>query len=242
VHIGGQRAERSGARDQAAVVGHLVWDWNGTLLDDLDLVVTATNASLATFDGPVITADDHRRDFRRPLPEYYSFVLGRTLDADEYLRLDRAFHTAYRAGLPSCGLAPDALDAIRAWRGTQSLLSMWFHDELLAEVTRRGLVSLLGRIDGLRSAVGGDRKAGYLAEHLAALGVEGADCVLIGDSVDDAHAAEAVGAGCVLYGGGITDPDKLAATGRPVARTLVEAVGLASAALGAPCDTYRQPI
>jgi hypothetical protein len=161
-------------------------------------------------------------------------VLGRTLDTDEYLRLDRAFHAAYRAGLPSCGLAPDALDAIRAWRGTQSLLSMWFHDELLAEVTRRGLVSLLSRIDGLRSAVGGDRKAGYLAEHLAALGVEGADCVLIGDSV---------GAGCVLYGGGITDPAKLAATGRPVAATLVEAVALASGSVSvASCDTYRHPI
>jgi phosphoglycolate phosphatase-like HAD superfamily hydrolase len=210
-------------------VAHLVWDWNGTLLDDLDLIVVATNASLAALGGPVITADDHRRDFRRPLPEYYSHLLGRTLTPDEYLRLDRAFHSAYRAGLPTCGLAADALDAIRAWSGTQSLLSMWFHDELLAEVTRRGLVSLLARIDGLRTTVGGDRKAGYLAEHLDALGVDGADCVLIGDSVDDAHAAAEVGAGCVLYAGGITDPDRLAATGQPVAATLVEAVALAGA-------------
>jgi phosphoglycolate phosphatase-like HAD superfamily hydrolase len=168
-------------------------------------------------------------------------VLGRTLSAEEYLRIDRAFHATYRAGLPSCGLTADALDAIRAWPGTQSLLSMWFHDELLAEVTRRGLVSLLSRIDGLRAAVGGDRKAGYLAEHLAALGVHGVDCVLIGDSVDDAHAADAVGAGCVLYAGGITDPDKLAATGRPVAATLVEAVGMATELVAVPSsDTYRR--
>jgi phosphoglycolate phosphatase-like HAD superfamily hydrolase len=208
---------------------HLFWDWNGTLLDDLDLVVVATNASLAVLEGPVITVDDHRRDFRRPLPEYYAAVLGRPLGAEEYLRLDRAFHAAYRAELSTCRLAADALDAIRAWPGTQSLLSMWFHDELLAEVTRRGLVSLLGRIDGLRSTVGGDRKAGYLAEHLDALGVDGADCVLVGDSVDDAHAAESVGAACVLYAGGITHPDRLAATGRPVAGTLVEAVALAGA-------------
>ncbi len=47
---------------------HPVWDWNGTLLDDLRLVVDATTASLATVGGPVVTADEHRRDYRRPIP------------------------------------------------------------------------------------------------------------------------------------------------------------------------------
>jgi phosphoglycolate phosphatase-like HAD superfamily hydrolase len=207
---------------------HLVWDWNGTLLDDLDLVVVATNASLATLDGPVITADDHRRDYRRPLPEYYSFVLGRTLDAEEYLRLDRAFHAAYRAGLPSCGLAADALDAIRAWRGTQSLLSMWFHDELGAAVDRYGLAGHFRRVDGLRATVGGGPKAPHLIAHLDAQGLTGAECVLVGDSVDDAEAAGAVGARCVLYSGGFTDPARLRDTGRPVVDSLAAAITLAA--------------
>ena len=61
---------------------HLVWDWNGTLLDDLTLCVNATNTCLAMFGGPQITAEDHRRDFRRPVVDYYSFVLGRPVDAD----------------------------------------------------------------------------------------------------------------------------------------------------------------
>jgi phosphoglycolate phosphatase-like HAD superfamily hydrolase len=212
-------------------VAHLVWDWNGTLLDDLDLVVAATNASLATAGGPVVTADEHRRDIRRPIIDYYAYALGRPVDADEFLRLDRAFHDAYRAGLLECALAADALDAIRAWPGTQSLLSMWFHDELVPEVTRRGLVNLLLRVDGLRAEVGGDRKAGYLAAHLAALSVNAAECVLIGDSVDDAHAAEEVGAACVLYAGGFTEPSRLVATGLPVAWTLVEAVKTAVGAV-----------
>src|SRR5437762_14038681 len=45
----------------------------------------------------------------------------------------------------------------------------------------------------------------------------GPDSVLIGDSVDDAHAADAVGAGCVLYSGGFTDSERLRATGKLVA-------------------------
>jgi phosphoglycolate phosphatase-like HAD superfamily hydrolase len=209
-------------------VAHLVWDWNGTLLDDLSLVVAATNASLSSIGGPAITADEHRRDFRRPIADYYGHVLGRSVTQDEFVTLDRAYHAAYRTGLLDTALTTDAGKAMRAWPGTQSLLSMWFHEELVPEVTRRGLYGLFERIDGLRPGViGGGHKVEHLVEHLAALGVAGSEAVLIGDSVDDAHAADVVGAACVLYGGGFTHPDRLAETGKPVAASLVSAVDLA---------------
>jgi phosphoglycolate phosphatase-like HAD superfamily hydrolase len=203
---------------------HLVWDWNGTLLDDLDLVVTATNASLAFVGGPVVTADEHRRDFRRPIWAYYAHVLGRALAENEFEELDRVFHESYRAGLPVCRLAIDALEAIRAWTGTQSLLSMWFHHELVPIVRHHGLDGHLTRVDGLRDLVGGGSKVPHLRAHLDGLGLRGVDCVLIGDSIDDAEAASSVGARAVLYAGGFTDEKKLRATGLPVAATLVEAV------------------
>jgi phosphoglycolate phosphatase-like HAD superfamily hydrolase len=209
-------------------VAHLVWDWNGTLLDDLALVVAATNASLASVGGPSVTADEHRRDFRRPVWMYYEYVLGRSLTQEEFAVLDRAFHDAYRRGLADTTLAADARDAMAAWAGTQSLLSMWFHHELVPLVTTHGLHTQLLRVDGLRDPLGGGSKAPYLRAHLDALGLKGSDCVLIGDSIDDAHAAQEVGAGIVLYAGGFTDPERLRATGVPVAHSLLEAVTLAS--------------
>jgi phosphoglycolate phosphatase-like HAD superfamily hydrolase len=203
---------------------HLVWDWNGTLLDDLDLVVDATNASLASCGGPRVTADEHRRDFRRPVWAYYAHVLGRPVADDEFHRLDGVFHDAYQAGLAVCRLAVDALDAVTAWTGTQSLLSMWFHHELVPTVRRYGLADHLTRIDGLRDPIGGGPKVPHLRAHLAAMGLRGDQCVLIGDSVDDAEAASSVGARVVLYAGGFTDEKRLRATGSPVASTLTEAV------------------
>jgi phosphoglycolate phosphatase-like HAD superfamily hydrolase len=205
-------------------VAHLIWDWNGTLLDDLALVVSATNASLATVGGPCVTSEDHRRDFCRPVSDYYAHVLGRPVAAEEFLTLDRTFHEFYRAGLHGCRLAVDALDAIAAWRGTQSLLSMFFHYDLLEVVTRHGLHGRLARVDGLRDAVGGGPKAPHLKAHLQALAVRGEECVLIGDSVDDAEAAEHVGAKVILYCGGFTDEARLRSTGMPVAASLLEAV------------------
>lgn len=208
-------------------MAHLVWDWNGTLLNDLAPVVEATNAAFAAIGGPAVDADDHRRDFRRPIVDYYAHVLGRPVSEAEFTNLDKVFHDTYRTRLVDCALADDALEAINTWSGTQSLLSMFFHDELVPEVTRRGLVAKLARVDGLRAQVGGGHKAEHLIEHLKALDVDGRDAVLIGDSVDDAHAAVAAGAAIVLYTGGFTDPDVLRATGYPTANSLVEAVRMA---------------
>jgi phosphoglycolate phosphatase-like HAD superfamily hydrolase len=83
-------------------------------------------------------------------------------------------------------------------------------------------------VDGLRASVGGGSKTPHLIAHLAELGLTGPDSVLIGDSVDDAHAADAVGAGCVLYSDGFTDSERLRATRKLVARSLSEAVELMS--------------
>jgi phosphoglycolate phosphatase-like HAD superfamily hydrolase len=207
---------------------HLVWDWNGTLLNDLSLVVESTNVVFASVGGPVVTTEEHRAGFRRPISDYYAEVLGRAMDADAFGRLDKIFHDAYRTGLTTCELAADATTAMRSWTGTQSLLSMWFHDELVPAIETYGLTGMFTRIDGLQGTIGGDHKAGHLARHLADLGLEGRSVVLIGDSIDDADAADAAGAHCVLYTGGFTDPDRLRASGRPVADTLTEAVRLAA--------------
>ncbi|MCZ7419235.1 HAD hydrolase-like protein [Verrucosispora sp. WMMA2121] len=207
---------------------HLVWDWNGTLLNDLSLVVACTNAVFASEGGPSVTPDEHRVRFRRPIADYYAEILGRAVDDDAFGRLDKIFHDAYRMGLTTCELAHDAVDAMAAWSGSQSLLSMWFHDELVPAVETYGLTGRFSRVDGLRAQIGGDRKAESLARHLDALGVDGRSVVLIGDSLDDADAARSVGARAVLYSGGFTDRARLLASGHPVADSLTEAVTLAT--------------
>jgi phosphoglycolate phosphatase-like HAD superfamily hydrolase len=207
---------------------HLVWDWNGTLLNDFSLVLACTNAAFASVGGPAVSADEHRVRFRRPIADYYAEVLGRAVDDEAFGRLDKIFHDAYRVGLTTCELAGDARSAIAAWSGSQSLLSMWFHDELVPTVHTYGLTGHFSRVDGLRAEVGGDRKAESLRRHLAELGVDGGSVVLIGDSLDDADAAEAVGGRAVLYTGGFTDAARLRASRHPVAETLTEAVELAA--------------
>jgi phosphoglycolate phosphatase-like HAD superfamily hydrolase len=210
-------------------VRHVVWDWNGTLLDDNDAVVTAVNAVCRSYGRPAITLADWRTIFCRPLDRCYQRLLGQRLSVEDWARIDRAYHDAYTELLPGVRLAVGVPEVLHGWGaggGTQSLLSMWFHDHLVALVTELGLADHFTRIDGLRHGVGGGSKADHLAEHLAALALDPAEVVLIGDVVDDAAAAASVGARCVLVSTGITARSALDETGVPVVDSVTEALAL----------------
>jgi phosphoglycolate phosphatase-like HAD superfamily hydrolase len=225
----GQR-DRGAARDGRGGVRHLVWDWNGTLFDDQVAVVAAVNQALAGLGLAPIDADGYRSHFTRPVERFYERVAGRPISAREWAALDRAYHDSYLAQVGRLALAPDARAALAAARAaglTQSLLSMWRHDDLVRLVERLGIARFFVRVDGLRRSDGGG-KAEHLVAHLAALGLEAGAVVLVGDALDDLAAARAVGAGCVLYDGGSHHRAALEATGAPVADTLTGAVSEAT--------------
>lgn len=208
-------------------VRHVVWDWNGTILDDNDAVVTAVNEVCVAFGRDTIDLDQWRSIYRRPLLDCYQELLGQELSTDDWAEIDRLYHNAYRKLLPTTRLTPGIPDELFRWReagGSQSLLSMWFHHELVPLVTEHGLAELFTRIDGLLVDVGGHGKADHLVEHLAAQELDPADVLLIGDVVDDADAAATAGARCVLVTTGVMNRAALEGRDVPVVDSIAEAL------------------
>ncbi|MDF5751125.1 HAD family hydrolase [Spongiactinospora sp. TRM90649] len=209
------------------VTKHIVWDWNGTLFHDIDAVVGATNELFRPYGLPPITPDGFRQVYTRPIWIAYERMLGRPLNEGEWQVLDEGFHEHYHRLMLDCGLTTDCRDSLREWErggGSQSLLSMWAHERLVPKVTEFGLHGHFERIDGLRSAAGG-HKAEHMVAHIQALGVDPAQVLVIGDSLDDAHAAQHAGARAVLYTGGMTLRTELESFGVPVVDSLAEALG-----------------
>lgn len=209
---------------------HVVWDWNGTLVDDLPIVVESVNAALAAIGESAIDEDDYRRYFTRPVDQFYVRLLERPITDEEWSTLDDVFHEHYGTALDRVPLAGDAIDAIddveaRGW--TQSILSMWWERDLTACVERRGLAERMELVQGNRNDAGGE-KAAHLVQHLVELDVDPGSVVMIGDSLDDAAAAGVVGTACVLYDGGSHHRTHLEDVGVPVADTLAAAVLVAA--------------
>jgi phosphoglycolate phosphatase-like HAD superfamily hydrolase len=210
-------------------VKHIVWDWNGTILDDNDAVVLAVNQVCAEFGRAPVDLDFWRSVYRRPLTDCYADLLGRAISAEEWPLVDRIYHDEYHGLLDICRLATGVPDELRRWQAGgrgQSLLSMWFHDRLGPLVAEYALTDLFARIDGRHDVIGGGSKADHLAEHLAAQGLSAADVLLIGDVTDDADAAASVGAQCVLVTTGVMSRAALATRDVPVVDSIAEAIAL----------------
>lgn len=218
---------------------HVVWDWNGTLFDDFPLILDSCNAALAALGGAPVDEEGYRSRFIRPVKAFYEDILGREVSDDDWIEIDQAFHDHYHARIDEAALRGSTLDALGVVEesgATQSLLSMWHHDQLLPFTFRLGISDRFQRIDGRRDE-GGGSKAPYLRAHLAALAEEGTeldpgDVLMIGDTLDDAASAADVGTRAVLFTGGEHGPESLAQAGFPVAHDLIEALALGGLTTG----------
>ncbi|MEU0404864.1 HAD family hydrolase [Streptomyces sp. NPDC006197] len=208
---------------------HLVWDWNGTLLDDIDAVIGATNAAFAELGLASITLERYRELYTVPVPKFYERLMGRLPTDQEWTVMDGVFHRHYWERADACGLtagAAELLAARQAAGATQSLLSLAPHAHLVPLVRRYGIAERFVRVDG-RPDASTDGKSGHMVRHVAALGVPAERVVVIGDAADDAVAAAFVGARAVLYTGGSHSRASLARVGVPVVDSLEEAVAVA---------------
>lgn len=163
-----------------------------------------------------------------PVPKFYERLLGRLPTEVEWERMDGVFHRHYAEHRIRCGLTEGAAELLAGWRSaghSQSLLSMYGHEELVPLVRGFGIEAHFVRVDG-RTGPSGGSKAEHMVRHLEALSgaVEAERTVVIGDAADDAVAARHVGARAVLYTGGSHGRASLEEVGVPVVDSLAEAV------------------
>jgi phosphoglycolate phosphatase-like HAD superfamily hydrolase len=216
-------------------VAHLVWDWNGTLFADNRALIDATLEAFAAAGFPAVTRAHYRQHHTKAVDVFFARLAGRPLTAAEHRGLLEDFRSRYAGYLGRTGLAPDAGAALSRWRDagrSQSLLSLYDHGKLLRLTAEKGIADFFTLVEGSREP-GAGRKAPHLARHLERLRVNPAEVLLVGDSVDDAVAAEECGTRCVLYDAGrdaLHSRESLEARSVPVVATLREAVGVALAA------------
>jgi len=205
---------------------HVIWDWNGTLLDDVScnfavLNTMLTNRGMSALDS----VDAYRRVFGFPVQQYYQRV-GFDFSKEPFESLaaeyDALYHDAAKVA-PLFGDARRVLARIHDAGLHQIVLSAQQADRLMGQVWPFGICGLFDEVIGLPDILAVS-KVEMGVRYMQRVKPQGA--LLIGDTLHDKEVADALGADCVLVASGHQDRQTLVESGATVVDSLgqVEAI------------------
>ena len=205
----------------------VLWDWNGTLLDDLTYAIGVRNRTFPAFGLPRIeSVAEYRRQFTFPVRRYYERA---GVTDENFEAVAHAWMAEYVRGfdaVPLHGDAREALSRFAAAGAAQAVLSATRRDMLESQIARFPIRDYFTDVLGLSDIYARSKEAVGLA-YLAGCGVPAAATLMIGDTLHDAEVARAMGTRCILVARGHQSRETLLAAGAPVVDTLLEAAAWA---------------
>ena len=189
---------------------HIIWDWNGTLFNDAELCHNIINGLLKRNGIEEISFQRYKDIFDFPVKEYYkkagldfnktSFeILGKEF-MDEYE--ERKFESAIFSDVK------DILGSVQKIGLTQSLLSAYQHDSLIAIINHFGLKDYFTGLNGLGDIYAAS-KVDAGKKWIKESGYKKGEVVLIGDTIHDFEVAGEIGADCILVSNGHQSKERL---------------------------------
>ncbi len=204
----------------------ILWDWNGTLLDDVEYAIGVRNRVFPRFGLPTVDSlAAYHAQFTFPVKDYY-YRAGVT--DETFVEVANAWMAEYVRGCADVPLFADALPALDAFQAAgcaQAVLSASKRDMLVAQLTDAGIHDRFDAVLGLDHIYATSKEhigLDYMTQH----SVAARDTVMVGDTLHDAEVARALGCGCVLVARGHQSREGLLAAGFPVLDTLTDAVAL----------------
>ncbi len=202
---------------------HIVWDWNGTLLDDTWLCLDIMNKQRVRIGKLPLTLLEYRRTFDFPVKNFYEQI-GFDFAQESYESVAQNFITEYTKRRFECDLhfgVAALLAKYRDYGFSQSILSAYAQDVLKEMTNHFGIDQFFSHIVGLDNHYA----SGKLEEGkqlMQQLDIPANQIVLIGDTTHDHEVAQSLGIDCLLVSQGHQDPSKLQKREVPVVPTLSE--------------------
>lgn len=209
------------------MMDYIIWDWNGTLMDDSKVSLQAMNTVLKKYGLAQLSSQRYMEIFTFPVVEYYRLA-GFELDKIPFEELSSSYINEYNKLVGLCKLTENALKVLSEIkkRGiAQILLSASESGALLKQAKALGADGYFDYIVGSDNihAYGKKELAGAFIKEHALNKQQG---MLIGDTVHDYETALAAGCKCVLYFSGHQSLNRLKKCGVPIISSLTEITGL----------------
>jgi phosphoglycolate phosphatase len=199
----------------------IIWDWNGTLLDDLSICLESINCMLEVRNLEKLSREKYRSVFTFPVIEYYRKV-GFDFETEDWEQVAMEFMGNFFERLASCPLFPDAIKALDFFRDRgfrQIILSAMEQDALTSSVHTRGIGKYFQQVIGIDNHYAAGKSGNGLAlmeKHT----LNKENTWFVGDTLHDAEIAGDLGCQCLLVVNGHQSKDRLVKAGVPILDSL----------------------
>lgn len=182
---------------------NIVWDWNGTLLDDVQAGVDTLNDMLGRRGLPLLSLDGYKDVFGFPVVDFYKKV-GFDMEKESLHEISVDFVETYdrfAGDLTLNRAVPEVLRRIKRSGRKQYILSALKENLLKQMVLDFHIGECFEHVCGSDNiyAAGKIERGKRMMEDYALCPEE---TLMVGDTLHDAEVAQALGFGCILYAGG----------------------------------------
>lgn len=189
---------------------HIIWDWNGTLLDDVVPCVDILNGILGRRGMGLISCREYREKFDFPVQDFYRKI-GFDFSVESFELVANEYIEEYNKKRFECRLHDGVGEVLKACIEagfTQSILSA-YQQEMLEEIVEFfGIGELFVGMVGLDDYYAACKIANG-KRLVKDLGIDESEILLVGDTTHDFEVAKAIGADCVLVSGGHQTTERL---------------------------------
>jgi phosphoglycolate phosphatase len=186
----------------------IIWDWNGTLLNDMDACILSVNTLLEKRRMDTVDYGTYRDIFGFPIIDYYK-ALGFDLDQESFQTLADEYIPHYLSNARKSELQEGATEVLRRFGMNgyrQIILSAMEIESLREQVGDHDLTHYFHHIIGLDNVLA-HGKVSLARDYFGKVEVP-VEKVMIGDTYHDYEVASALGCRCVLVKNGHQNLDR----------------------------------
>jgi len=183
----------------------IIWDWNGTILNDVDNNINAVNMILQKRNLAVITKEEYRRKIKIPIKQFYNDIGLEINDPETYNLITNDYWKYYNMGYKNNTKINDGMENILIKLKENDinnyLLSATQHDKLIKQVKDKGMEIYFKDIIG-NNNYEVKSKLEKAKELIKNENIKVNNTILIGDLISDYELAEELRIKCILYSNG----------------------------------------
>jgi len=201
---------------------HIIWDFNGTIFDDVDIGIESVNVLLAARRMPLIPSREYYRSVHSfPVIDYYRRI-GFDFSKESFDDIAVEWVEEYLSRVPKAGVHDEAIEMLLHVKHlglNQILLSATEIQMLRGQVKDLGIEHYFDEICGMDNIYAHGKKSlaeRWRGEH------PGARALLIGDTDHDFEVACVMGADCILFAGGHQARKQFESLDCPVVESLLD--------------------